>query len=431
MAAWARRAVGCGWLHRWRAIGTLALVVLLVSTAHADSFNAIRSPSPGQLAWWADRLAALDQLAAVAESQVALAEDRWRRTQAKLSRSDARTAEIEQERLRIGRDLDRVDMERAELAQERHAVECRVGVALAAFSRRQPATGRELSQTRLVLADMVRLVAMLRARADRLAAVRARHSLALRATIGEARLRQNEAAVAGERLRAGWRAWRTAGLARTELEARRGAVERAMRTLVAEIETVGNLALARTPEPTTMVSIPKVHKRAIELETRLDRRLLRAVNGWPEVARIPKVRAGPADVALSGGTLTGPLAPISGAIQPGAPLPGGAPSLGLSIVSGIDQTVSAPVAGKVAFAAPFPGFDLLLIIDEGRGYHVVLSGMTQLDVRQGASVVAGQAIGEIAARGDEPVRLHVELRYRGLPVDPAPWLAAHQDKVRS
>ena len=126
-----------------------------------------------------------------------------------------------------------------------------------------------------------------------------------------------------------------------------------------------------------------------------------------------------------------PLAPIAGVIEPGVRLPGGGPAHGLSIVSGVGQTVSAPVAGTVAHAAPFPGFDLLLIIDEGKGYHVVLSGMTQLDVRQGASVVAGQAIGEIAAQGDEPARLYVELRYRGLPVDPAPWLAAHQDKVRS
>jgi septal ring factor EnvC (AmiA/AmiB activator) len=125
-----------------------------------------------------------------------------------------------------------------------------------------------------------------------------------------------------------------------------------------------------------------------------------------------------------------PLAPIAGTLLPGVQLPGG-PADGLTIVSGIGRTVSAPVAGRVAFAAPFRGFGLLLIIDDGRGYHVVLSGITQLDVRQGASVVAGQATGEIAALGDAPARLYVELRYRGLPVDPAPWLAAHQDKVRS
>ena len=123
--------------------------------------------------------------------------------------------------------------------------------------------------------------------------------------------------------------------------------------------------------------------------------------------------------------------PIAGVIEPGVRLSGGGPARGLSIVTGVGQTVSAPAGGKVAYAAPFPGFGLLLIIDEGTGYHVVLSGMTRLDVRQGASVVAGQAVGGVAAPGDEPARLYVELRYRGLPVHPAPWLAAHQDKVRS
>ena len=60
-----------------------------------------------------------------------------------------------------------------------------------------------------------------------------------------------------------------------------------------------------------------------------------------------------------------------------------------------------------------------------------MAGLSQLDVREGASVVAGQAVGEIVAQGDEPARLRLELRYRGVPLDPAPRLAAREDKVRS
>ena len=93
--------------------------------------------------------------------------------------------------------------------------------------------------------------------------------------------------------------------------------------------------------------------------------------------------------------------------------------------------VSSPVAGTVRFAEPFRGLGPLLIIDPGGGYHVVLTGLAQLDVRRGASVVAGQSLGEIVAGTNGPARLQLELRRHGLPIDPAPWLEAYHDKVRS
>ncbi|MFL5337137.1 MAG: murein hydrolase activator EnvC family protein [Geminicoccaceae bacterium] len=409
-------------------LGALIAGVPIAPTTHADSIPPL---APGQLAWWADRLEALDRPAKVAEAQVALAGRSSRQALAEQSRNSACTREIAQQRWRLERELGRIDLERAELAHQRTAVESRVGAALAAFGRRQPSSGRELSQTRLVLADMVRLVATLRGRAERLAVSRARRALALRATVGEAGLRQAEGAAAGERLWVDGRRWQAARLVWTEIEAHRDAARRAVRPLKADLEVANEIALARSPEPAVMVPARKDHKRAIELEARLDRSLLRAVGGWPAFRPARRIAAAPERLGQRGTTAARLLLPIAGVIEPGVRPPEGGPAHGLSIVSGIGQTVSAPVAGTVAYAAPFPGFDLLLIIDEGRGYHIVLSGMTQLDVRQGASVVAGQAIGEIAAQGDEPARLYVELRYRGLPVDPAPWLAAHQDKVRS
>jgi septal ring factor EnvC (AmiA/AmiB activator) len=103
----------------------------------------------------------------------------------------------------------------------------------------------------------------------------------------------------------------------------------------------------------------------------------------------------------------------------------------MAIATRVDQVVSAPVSGRVVFAQPFRGLGSLLIIDRGGGYHAVMAGMTRLDVQRGASLVAGQAVGVVVAGEDEPARLRFELRYRGLPIDPAPWLAAFQDKVRS
>ena len=428
MAARARRAVGGRWSHAWRILGALAVAVLLAPATEAASRQ---PPAPGQLAWWAARLAALDKPARVAEAQAALADDRWRRTRAELAQSSGRAQGLEQERRRAAGDLARIELERELLAQERRAVECRVGAALAAFGRRQPASGRELSRARLVLADMVRVVTGLRARAQSLAASRAQHSLALRAAAGAVVLRRAEAAAGGRQLRADEQARLAATQARTEIEVHRRAVRRAMAALAADLDAIAALDLGRTPQPAAMIAAHKDHKRAIALEYRLDRRLLRAVGGWPGADQARRPPAGPGAAGPPPAGIAGLLMPIAGVIEPRIRLPGGGPAPGLSIVTGVAQTVSAPAGGKVAYAAPFPGFGLLLIIDEGRGYHVVLSGMTRLDVRQGASVVAGQAVGGVAAPGDEPARLYVELRYRGLPVHPAPWLAAHQDKVRS
>ena len=128
---------------------------------------------------------------------------------------------------------------------------------------------------------------------------------------------------------------------------------------------------------------------------------------------------------------TGPLLPIAGAVTADSTSSrmGGPP--GIAIVTRIAQIVSAPVSGRVAYAAPFRELGPLLIIDRGGGYHVVLVGVTRLDVREGARVVAGQSLGEIDARWNGPASLHVELRHRGVPIDPAAWFGAHQDKVAS
>ena len=165
------------------------------------------------------------------------------------------------------------------------------------------------------------------------------------------------------------------------------------------------------------MSATRDHKLAMPIDRRLDRRLLRAVGSQPALPRAQRRLAAP---ILS----DRPILPIAGRLIEDA-------SPAIVIATGVDQVVSSPVGGRVVFAEPFRGLGPLLIIDRGGGYHVVLSGLTRLDVGRGESLVAGQSVGGIAAREDGPARLHFELRYRGLPIDPAPWLAAYQDKVRS
>ena len=356
MAAWARRAVGCGWLHRWRAIGALALVVLLVSTAHADSFNAIRSMlfghprrvslpggpigwlrstswprwrnagslSRGSLASDASEAVAKrcpncgDRAGAIAKSSAISTASTWNEPNWRKNATLSSAASAWPWRLSAAGN-------RPQVANFPKHAWC-----LPIWSVWWPCCGLMLTGW-LPCGHAIPWPCVRPSARPGSARTKPRSRASSYGRAGE----HGEPPVSRER------SWRRATVqssvrcGRWWLRLRPWAILPwpARPNLPRWCRSEGSQARHRAGDPARQ-------------------RLLRAVNGWPEVARIRKVRAGPPDVALSDGTLTGPLAPISGAIQPGAPLPGGAPSLGLSIVSGIDQTVSAPVAGKVVFAAP-------------------------------------------------------------------------------
>lgn len=86
--------------------------------------------------------------------------------------------------------------------------------------------------------------------------------------------------------------------------------------------------------------------------------------------------------------------------------------------------VVAPFGGEVVFAGPFRGYGPLLIIDHGEGYHSLLAGLGRIDAVVGQQLLAGEPVGVMSGRGKGPIRLYMELRRGGRPVDPVPWLAA-------
>ncbi len=91
--------------------------------------------------------------------------------------------------------------------------------------------------------------------------------------------------------------------------------------------------------------------------------------------------------------------------------------------------VVAPSDGKVAFAGPFRGYGLLLIIEHDGGYHTLLGGLARIDSLVGQWVLAGEPVGEMGDdRADRP-SLYVEVRHKGEPVNPLPWLASGDRKV--
>ena len=102
------------------------------------------------------------------------------------------------------------------------------------------------------------------------------------------------------------------------------------------------------------------------------------------------------------------------------------PATGVSYHAPPGARVISPCGGRVVFAASFRSYGLLLIIDCGGGYHVVLAGFDRLDVKLGQRLVAGEPVGVMPMwePGSEARRpaLYVELRRDGTPVNPAPWL---------
>lgn len=109
----------------------------------------------------------------------------------------------------------------------------------------------------------------------------------------------------------------------------------------------------------------------------------------------------------------------------------GHPARGMTVASAPKAVVTAPADGTVVFAGAFRSYGQMVILNTGDGYHVVMTGMSSVNVRQGKFVFAGEPIalmGEkrvasataLALETDRPT-LYIEFRKDGSPVDSAPW----------
>ena len=190
--------------------------------------------------------------------------------------------------------------------------------------------------------------------------------------------------------------------------ARRAAVDAAraesLRAIIAQIEAARRLAEARAREE---AEAAERARRPAEADAARGRQAAIAQPPGPG----PK----------------GPLiAPVTGVVVRNYGDPGdGGPANGVTYLAPPGARVIAPCRGRVAFAAPFRSFGLLVIIDCGGGYHYVVSGFDRLDVQAGQAVQAAEPIGVMAAfepgAANRP-SLYVELRRDGTAVNPAAFL---------
>jgi septal ring factor EnvC (AmiA/AmiB activator) len=155
-----------------------------------------------------------------------------------------------------------------------------------------------------------------------------------------------------------------------------------------------------------------------------------------ELAGLPVPEANRLAQSAPFSALRGQIAlPVIGKIRRrfGADDGNGSVMLGDMVATQSGAIVTAPADGDVLYAGPFRSYGQLLILDAGDGYHVVLAGMSRLNVASGQSVLAGEPIGAMgearvastsaSPNGNATPELYVEFRKDGKPVDPAPWWA--------
>ena len=134
----------------------------------------------------------------------------------------------------------------------------------------------------------------------------------------------------------------------------------------------------------------------------------------------PQAAFTPADPSASPAPSDAPsryMLPVAGRLVSGFGTSGvrQAQSRGISILAMGGAQVVAPGAGRVAFAGPYRGYGLIVIIEHGGGWTSLVTGLSQLDCWAGEQLVAGGSLGRA---GPEHPLLTLELRRQGVPLNP-------------
>jgi septal ring factor EnvC (AmiA/AmiB activator) len=116
----------------------------------------------------------------------------------------------------------------------------------------------------------------------------------------------------------------------------------------------------------------------------------------------------------------------------------GGQSKGMVLETRHSAQITSPADGWIVYAGEFRSYGQLLIINAGGGYHILLAGLSQIDVQPGQFVLAAEPVGTMGAApktsggGSQtaPV-LYVEFRKDGRPIDPDPWWVEDARKVQN
>ncbi len=95
---------------------------------------------------------------------------------------------------------------------------------------------------------------------------------------------------------------------------------------------------------------------------------------------------------------------------------------GIDVAAAEGTDARAVHEGKVAFAAPFTGFGVLVIVDHGGAAFTLYGHLSEAAVTEGAVVKAGDIVGRVGLAPAGSAALYFEVRIDGRPVDPLQWL---------
>ncbi len=353
-----------------------------------------------------------------------------------LEQSQERQRALEGEATRLGGELAAVRQRQVvtaarlqEQEEEVTRLERRLDVLAAEEGLKSAALAARRDELSLTLASLVRIarrppVAMLLAPGEALDIVRASQLVA--ATVpeidGRARALGEELAALAVLRRAIAAEQIALGRAIDRLERDRAELE----GLQAEMQQAQRDALAAGREETRRAA--RLAEVARDLEALVSRlaeagRREAESRAAPQVARLPDSRppaAGAGRVQPVRGRLVGRF---------GEAGENGATLKGVKIETRAEAQVVAPADGKVVFAGPFRGYGLLLIIAHSGGYHSLLAGFARIDSVVGQWLLAGEPVGLMGGDAAAKPTLYVEVRLKGEPVNPTPWLAAGERKV--
>ena len=138
----------------------------------------------------------------------------------------------------------------------------------------------------------------------------------------------------------------------------------------------------------------------------------------------PQAALAPADQSASPAPSDAParyLLPVAGRLTGGFGQGGSGqlPARGISILAQGGAQVVAPGAGRVAFAGPYRGYGLIVIIEHGGGWTSLVTGLSQLDCWAGEQLLPGGSLGR--AGPGRPL-LTLELRRQGVAVNPLDFI---------
>ncbi len=208
--------------------------------------------------------------------------------------------------------------------------------------------------------------------------------------------------------------------AERELEAGR------LQLLAVEVEDRRAQAEARREERETLLSALRgaraLHERAAAEASAQARKLAEFVATLPPRAGL----SGPGGFAARRGRL--PL-PAQGPITVGFGRVVNPKFNTVTVQNGIDleAAAGAPVRavapGRVVHAGWFNGYGNLVIVDHGEGYHTLVAHLASMKTAMGEEVDVGDVLGTVGDSGSlKGPYLYFEIREKGRPVDPRPWL---------